>query len=1073
MPHQPPKVFISYSHDSTKHAQHVLELAERLRKDGIDAQLDQYVAGTPAEGWPRWMLNRLDWADFVLVTCTETYYRRFRGHEEDRGKGKGADWEANLITLEMYDAKSKTTKFAPVSFASQDEQFIPEALRGHTQYLLNSEENYAKLYAFLTGQAGVKPGELGSLKTLARNLVEPLGFEVSDRAARQLLLSNLPDRNPFFTGRETVLAQLHEALAARGRAALSGLGGVGKTQMAVEYAHQHLNEYDYILWVTADSREAIISGYTTLAGLLKLPEADAQDQILAVEAVQRWLSSHQGWLLLLDNADDLGVAREFIPAENNGHVFLTTQAQDLGAIARRVPIREMRTEEGTLFLLRRAKYIAEHSPLEVSEAGDRSVAEKITIQLDGLPLALDQAGAYIEETGCGLAGYLDLYRNHAPELLQHRGALASDHPDPVTSTRALWLKRLLGYLRLYHRGVPELLRHRRVPAIDHPPVATTWALSLDKIEQANPSATEILKLCAFLHPDGIPEELFRDGIFGQALEVVSSDALAWNNAISEILKYSLLRRDPKAATLEIHRLVQAVLKQGMDEVTQRRWAERAVRTVEHASPPVEFSTWAVCERLLPQAYACAELINRWGFEFPEAARPLNHAGFYLYKRARYTDAKPLCEQALAILENALGPDHFEVANSLDTLAELYRAQGEYAKAEPLYRRALAIYENTPGQESTDVAKILNNLAELYRTQGQYAKAEPLYRRALAIYEKAPGQKPREVATSLDNLAVNYGAQGQYAKAGPLHERALAIYENALGPEHPDVAISLSNLAGFYYSQGQYAKAEPLYQRALAIWDTTPGPEHPDAATSLNNLAALYCAQDQYAKAEPLLQRALAIWERVLGPDHRNVATSLRHLALLYRDQGQYTKAESVFERALTIREKALEPDHPDLATSLNDAAALYCFQRQYAKAEPLYQRALAIREKALGPEHADVATILNSLAVHYFEQGQYAKAEPLYQRALAILEKALGQGHPNVATSLSNMAVLYASQGQYAKAEPLYQRALVIREKVLGPEHPDVAVTLDNCAFCLRAMDRSQEAKLLKARARAIRAKSA
>src|SRR5271165_537001 len=179
----PPKVFISYSHDSPEHAQHVLELVERLRKDGVNAQLDQYVAGTPPEGWPRWMLDQLDWAEFVLVVCTETYYRRFRGHEEP-GKGKGADWEGNLVTVEMYNAKSKTTKFVPVYFASQGEQFIPDPLRGQTHYLLNSEENYAKLYGFLTGQAGVTPSELGSLKTLARTAVEPLKFGAADTPTR-------------------------------------------------------------------------------------------------------------------------------------------------------------------------------------------------------------------------------------------------------------------------------------------------------------------------------------------------------------------------------------------------------------------------------------------------------------------------------------------------------------------------------------------------------------------------------------------------------------------------------------------------------------------------------------------------------------------------------------------------------------------------------------------------------------------------------------------------------------------------------------------------------------------------
>jgi hypothetical protein len=150
MASEPPKVFISYSHDSPEHARRVLGLAERLREDGVDAQIDQYVAGTPPDGWPRWMLNQLDWANCVLVVCTETYYRRFRGHEEP-SKGKGVNWEGNLVTTEMYNAKSKTTKFVPVFFELQDEKFIPEPASAHTHYLLSSENNYANLYAFLSG----------------------------------------------------------------------------------------------------------------------------------------------------------------------------------------------------------------------------------------------------------------------------------------------------------------------------------------------------------------------------------------------------------------------------------------------------------------------------------------------------------------------------------------------------------------------------------------------------------------------------------------------------------------------------------------------------------------------------------------------------------------------------------------------------------------------------------------------------------------------------------------------------------------------------------------------------------
>jgi tetratricopeptide (TPR) repeat protein len=391
-----------------------------------------------------------------------------------------------------------------------------------------------------------------------------------------LALSNIPERNPFSTGRERVLAQLQEALADRGRAALSGLGGLGKTQTTLEYAHRHFEEYVHIFWAT-----------------------------------------------------------------------------------------------------------------------------------------------------------------HAAELLQRRGTLASDHPDPV---------------------------------------ATTWALSFKNIQKANPVAAEFLCFCAFLHPDLIPEEVFSEGApeLGPVLGVLGSDALALDRAISDILKYSLLRRDPIARTLEIHRLVQAVLKEEMDEATQRLWAERAVRAVNRTFPGVEFSTWSLCDRLLPQAHACAELINQWGFEFPEAAQLLNDAAFYLFERGRCTDAEPLYVRALAIREKALGPEHPAVATSLNNLALLHNAQGQYAKAEPLYQRALAIVEKALGPEHPDLALSLNNVAVLCRLQGQYAKAEPLYQRALAIVEKALGPVHPDVATCLKNYAVLLRQSGRPDEAAPLEARVKAI-----------------------------------------------------------------------------------------------------------------------------------------------------------------------------------------------------------------------------------------------------------------------------------------------------------
>ena len=450
------------------------------------------------------------------------------------------------------------------------------------------------------------------------------------------------------------------------------------------------------------------------------------------------------------------------------------------------------------------------------------------------------------------------------------------------------------------------------------------------------------------------------------------------------------------------------------------------------------------------------------------ANGLHSEALKLYEEGKYAEAEQLYERSLAILEKALGPEHPDVATSLNNLAVLCEMQGKYARAESLYERSLAIREKALGPEHPDVATSLNNVGLLYQSQEKYAEAEPLLKRALEILEKARGPDHPDVAVSLNNLATLYDSQGEYAKAEPLYERALAIKERTLGRDHPDVAGSLNNLALVYQTQAKYAEARPLYERALAIRQKALGPEHPDVAQSLNNLAGLCELQGRYAEAVELYKRSLAIWEKALGPEHPDVATSLNNLALVYQTQAKYAEAEPLYERSLAIRQKALGPDHPDVAESLGNLALLYHSQGRHAEAVPLYKRSLAIKERFLGPEHPDVATSLNNLALLYHSQGRYAEAEPLYKRAVAISEKALGLEHPNVATSLSNLADVYAEQGKYAEAEPLYERSLAIREKALGTDHPDVAASLNNLALLYKQRGKNAEAEPLFKRAVAI-----
>ncbi len=854
-PHNNPKVFISYSHDSDEHKDRVLALSEQLRADGIDCSIDQYET-SPPESWAQWMIKLIKKADFILIVCTKTYQLRFEG-EEKSGKGKGAKWEGAIITQQLYEAQARNEKFIPVIFTPEDETHIPMILRGVTFYIPNTKEGYESLYRHLTKQPLIEKPVLGKLKSMP-----PRPRKQEFRAP----LWNVPfQRNQYFTGREDVLKKLHNALKSDKAAALaqaiSGLGGIGKTQTAVEYTYQYRNEYDSVLWVKADSREALISDYAALAHVLDLPEKDAKEQNLAVAAVRRWLENNSRWLLVFDNADEPGLLEDYIPINHKGHILLTSRAQqfDKLGISKPVELKKMPPDEAKEFLLKRS------GRSDLSQAENEALLN-MAKELDYLPLALEQAGAYIKELKSGFSNYLSSYRTRGLDMFKKHPPVTGKYPESV---------------------------------------ATTWLLNFEQVEKTSKASAELLIASAFFNPDNIPFELIIRGApelgetITSAIEGLEKDPLVLDELLLPLTRYSLITRD--ASAYSIHRLEQVVIRDRMGKDAERVWAERTVKAIKRAFPSVEFSNWHLCERLIPHAQAGAELIRKYKFEFEEAAGLLNEAGTYQYERALYSEAETMFRRALEIKEKSLGKDHPDVAMSLNNLAGLYHTQGKYAEAEPMYRRALEICEKSLGTDHPDVATSLNNLAELYRVQGKYDKTETMYRRALEIREKSLGTDHPDVAISLNNLALLYFAQGKYTEAEPMYRRALEIWEKSLGIDHPNVATSLNNLAELYRAQGNYAEAEPMCRRALKKREKSLGIDHPDIAMSLNNLAGLYYEMGRYDEAEPLYRRALEICEKSLGENHPNVATILGNLAALLHKTNRKVEAKKMEERAREIR----------------------------------------------------------------------------------------------------------------------------------------------------------------------------
>jgi SEFIR domain-containing protein len=352
---RPPTVFISYSHDSQEHADRVLALSDRLRADGIDCILDQYE-DAPPEGFPRWMDRQIRDADYVLMICTPTYSRRVMG-EEEPGKGHGVAWESTLIYQYIYNAGTSNTRFIPIVLEGGNESDIPVPWQGVKHYRPTTREGYQDLYRRLTGQPLNPKPALGTRRTLPpRARTQDFVAGIAGEGPHEVI-ENVPSaRNPYFTGRDTILQNLHEALSRNSATALTqghaifGLGGIGKTQTAVEYTYRYRSEYRFIFWIRAETEVALQAGFVAIAKLLDLPEQTATNPAETVQAVKHWLEREGEWLLIFDNADAPEMLKASFPRHPRGHVLLTSRAQlfDTLGIARPLALEQMQPDDTNL-----------------------------------------------------------------------------------------------------------------------------------------------------------------------------------------------------------------------------------------------------------------------------------------------------------------------------------------------------------------------------------------------------------------------------------------------------------------------------------------------------------------------------------------------------------------------------------------------------------------------------------------------------------------------------------------------------------------------------------------------------
>ncbi|MET9631737.1 FxSxx-COOH system tetratricopeptide repeat protein [Lentzea sp. NPDC006480] len=609
---------------------------------------------------------------------------------------------------------------------------------------------------------------------------------------------NVPPRNPNFTGRAEPLELMRSGQTVAVHS-LHGMGGVGKTQLAIEYAHRHASDFDIVWWIPAEQPALIPDHLTALGIALGL---DVEPTTIA--PVLAHLRVRGRWLLVFDNAEDPAALRHYLPG-GAGQVVITTRRNGFSALGTVLDLDVLDRDESIALLRRRVP----------------AASDELAELLGDLPLAIEQAAAYLETTGLP--------------------------PDE--------------YIALFHQRAADVIGRGRV--IDRQETLTTlWDMSLAALAEQSPAAVQLLDMLVWMAPEPVPLNLFTRNAdeLPVPLADAAKDPLSWAETVGALADRFFVRRGRTEVTIA-HRLLQQSLKgrqagsTAANSLAQQLLLSDLPMDVQNAP-----DNWPRWRALLPHVlFATAEADTA---ATEHSSILLDRAAIFLQTTGRTADARPLLERALTIDELAHGPDSVQVAAGLNNLALVMGNLGFYSDAEALYNRVLVINEALFGPTSHLLATTLNNLGRVLSRQNRHDEARRQLERSLAIYEAH--DDPVNAAISMHGLGHALACLDRREEALELHEKAYAVMRSTYGTHHPWIATALSNIATTLYELQRSAEAQPLAEQALAIYEDFYGPDHPLVGACLGRLGRIFTDLGDHGAAYPCFERALAIQERNNG-----------------------------------------------------------------------------------------------------------------------------------------------------------------------------------------------------------------
>ncbi|KAI9874435.1 MAG: hypothetical protein M1830_009753, partial [Pleopsidium flavum] len=833
------------------------------------------------------------------------------------------------------------------------------------------------------------------------------GFDIPFKRAGLPIISKFVGRTPeLATMEEVLLSSRH--LKKQKRLVIHGLGGMGKTQLALAYAISHQEQYSSIFWVSAKSKQTLERSIASLAEAIplqhvlnssgKVTQTDEFIEI-ALNAVMAWLSLEYNdrWLLILDNADshpsaandnELDIRRYFL---GQGTVIITTRLSFLHGLGWSVDLDRVPVNDGLHIL-------SDAAGEDLENEDSRGLIER----LGGLPLAINAAGSYISETGITAAKYSELLVKQARRLMLETPALTE-----------------------YENGS----------------IMSTWEISFEAVKIQNENAAALFLLCTFLDPSDLFFDLFAhsdrktdqnstDEPVPLWLLDLSKDEMSFYNAIKPLRAFSFFRENEGHTSYSIHPLVHEWGRLRLQNNEAEQMLTCAVSLISNAIPETfEHDEPAKLRRLIPHADHLMAVLGENDIYAP--------GGFfgiaYLYGCAgRYKLAEPIALRVLAARRRYSGEDSALTLDAMRTVAAIYSATDRKGEAEELLLRVVPGMQNAFGKYHLRTLQSIENLGSLYETLDRFEDAAKLLEDVLSARRRIAGGDDRRALNTMAMLGHLYDVFERFKDAEVMYLRAMAGYERAYGPDHPSTLHVVNDLACLYGSWTRYDDALALYNRTIVGLTEALGHDHPTVSITISNLANLYRTMGRFEDAEEQYLIALAGQENALGEHHTESLRVRAAVGGLYDIMNRYDDAEAMLLRAVDGLGPALGPEHSGTLVAVKMLGDLYLSQEKVKQAEPLLMRAFLGLEKVFGPLHSYTLTSAGTLGRLYLKLQRFDEAELIYQRVLQGRLSSASAGQERLWDAYFAIGQLRERQGRLYDAEIAFEQAFNIRKRAYG-----------------------------------------